>query len=125
RRRVGLVDYSVVAKGAQAIRARIGELKGRGGSIAVVDAISDEDLRRMGPALKDFALVTAGSGVAIGLAANFGIDPRPRAAMLPPAQGAGAVLSGSCSTATNAQVRQFVASGGTAIPTDPLAIHTP
>ena len=125
KRKVGLIDYSVVAKGAPAIRARIEELKGQGVSIAIVDAISDEDLRRMGPALKDFALVTAGSGVAIGLAANFGIDPTPRAAMLPPAQGAGAVLSGSCSTATNAQVRQFVASGGTAIAIDPLAIQTP
>jgi len=125
RRKVGLIDYSAVAKGAPAIRARIGELKGQGVSIAIVDAISDEDLRRMGPALKDFVLVTAGSGVAIGLAANFGIDPTPRAAMLPPAQGTGAVLSGSCSTATNAQVREFVASGGTAIAIDPLAIQTP
>jgi 3-dehydrotetronate 4-kinase len=124
KRKVGLIDYSVVAKGAQAIAARIAELKGEGVSIAIVDAISDDDLRRMGPALKDLALVTAGSGVAIGLPPNFGISPTPRAAMLPPAQGKAAVLSGSCSTATNAQVHRFVASGGPAIAIDPLAIES-
>jgi uncharacterized protein YgbK (DUF1537 family) len=125
KRKVGLIDYTVVAKGAAAIRARIDELRAQAISIAIVDAISDDDLRRMGPALKQLVLLTAGSGVAIGLAANFGINPTPRAAILPPAQGKAAVLSGSCSAATNAQVHEFVASGGPAIAIDPLAIRSP
>ena len=38
---------------------------------AVVDAIEDEDLRCLGAACADLALVTGGSGVAIGLPGNF------------------------------------------------------
>lgn len=124
RRKVGLIDYMTVARGAAAIRARIDELRAQGISIAVVDAISDEDLRRMGPAVKDLPLVTAGSGVAIGLPQNFGISPTPQAAVLPPAGGRAAIVSGSCSTATNAQVRAFVASGNPAFAVDPLARST-
>ena len=123
RRKVGLIDYTVVAKGEAAIRARIDELRRQGISIAIVDAISDDDLRRLGPALKDMPLVTAGSGVAIGLPANFGIKPTPQAAVLPPAQGKAAIVSGSCSTATNAQVRAFIASGNPALVLDPLSIR--
>ena len=123
RGRVGLIDYATVAKGAEAIRARIAELRAQGIAIAIVDAISDDDLRRMGPALKDLPLVTAGSGVAIGLPANFGIAPTAKASVLPTAHGKAAIVSGSCSTATNAQVRAFIASGQPARGLDPLAIR--
>jgi uncharacterized protein YgbK (DUF1537 family) len=123
KRKVGLVDYTVVAKGDKAIRARVAELRSQGISIAIVDAISDDDLRRMGPAFRDMPLVTAGSGVAIGLPANFGISPTPQAALLPPAQGKAAIVSGSCSTATNAQVRAYIAAGAPALALDPLAIR--
>jgi uncharacterized protein YgbK (DUF1537 family) len=121
KRKVGLVDYAVVARGTDAIARRIAELEGEGVSIAIVDAISDDDLRRLGPALKDFALVTAGSGVAIGLPANWGIAPTARAASLPPPAGRAAVISGSCSTATRAQVQAFAATGAPALALDPLA----
>ncbi len=124
KRKVGLIDYAVVAKGEAAIRARIDGLRRQGVAIAIVDAISDDDLRRMGPAFKDLPLVTAGSGVAIGLAPNFGIAPTPQAATLPPADGKAAIVSGSCSTATNAQVHEFVVAGGAAIAIDPLAIRS-
>ena len=123
-RKVGLVDYAVVARGAAAIRERVEELKKQGISIAIIDAVSDDDLRRMGEAFRDWPLVTAGSGVAIGLPANFGIAPTPKAATLPPAQGKAAIVSGSCSTATNAQVHEYVAAGGLAIAIDPLAIES-
>src|SRR5690606_4031433 len=75
RRPVGLIDHRCVASGAAAVRARIDELKAKGVGIAVVDALSNDDLLRLGPALKDMALVTAGSGVAIALPANFGLSP--------------------------------------------------
>ena len=65
-------------------------------------------------------LVTAGSGVAIALAANFGIAPSAVAGALPPAAGARAIVAGSCSEATNRQVRAFVAAGGAALRVDPL-----
>ena len=90
--------------------------------IAIVDAVSNDDLLRLGPALRDLPLVTAGSGVALGLPANFGLAPSPRSATLPPARGLQAIVSGSCSTATNAQVAEFIASGGRALALEPLRI---
>jgi len=120
RRKVGLIDHSVVAQGADAIRSRIAALKAEGVGIAIVDAVSNDDLLRMGPALADLPLVTAGSGVAIALPANFGLRPSNQAAALPAASGLQAVVSGSCSVATNAQVAHFIASGRPALALAPL-----
>jgi len=122
RREIGLVDYQVVARGSGAIRARFDELRKQGTSIAIVDGISNEDLMRLGPALSGMPLVTAGSGVAIALPANFGLVPSNAASALPRATGTKAIISGSCSQATNRQVRSFIATGGSAFPVDPLAI---
>ena len=122
QRQVGLIDYKVVAQGEAAIRARIAELRAQGVGIAVVDAVSNDDLLRLSPALKGMPLVTAGSGVAIGLAANFGLAPSSTASTLPPPTGFQAVVSGSCSLATNRQVRAFMAAGHPALMLDPLAL---
>jgi uncharacterized protein YgbK (DUF1537 family) len=122
RRAVGLVDYKTVAAGAPAVLERIAELKAEGISVAVVDAVSNDDLIRLGPALKGMPLVTAGSGVAIGLPANFGILPSPQSAALPPAAGLQAAVSGSCSLATNRQVKYFVDQGLPARAIDPIRI---
>ena len=124
RRKVGLVDHHTVAQGAAAIAARIEALKAQGVGLAVVDAVSNADLLRLGPALKDMPLVTAGSGVAIGLPANFGIAPSSTASQLPAAAGTQAVVSGSCSQATNRQVQHFIASGRPALAVDPLRLVT-
>ena len=120
RRVVGLVDYTVVARGADAVRERITQLQASGVGIAIVDAISNDDLMRLGPALKGMPLVTAGSGVAIGLPQNFGMTPSAQASVLSKASGMQAVVSGSCSLATNAQVRAFIATGRPALAIDPL-----
>ena len=120
--KVGLIDHKTVAQGAQAIAQRVNDLKAQGISIAVVDAVSNDDLMRLGPALKNMPLVTAGSGVAIGLPANFGLSPTPQASVLPKAQGLQAVVSGSCSQATNRQVAHFKQTGRPAFAIDPLAL---
>lgn len=122
RRKVGLIDHVAVAQGEAAIRARIAALQAEGTGMAVVDAVSNDDLLRLGPALAGMPLVTAGSGVAIGLPANFGIQPTAQAAALPTATGLQAVVSGSCSVATNAQVAHFIASGRPALALEPLRI---
>jgi uncharacterized protein YgbK (DUF1537 family) len=122
RRKVGLINYSTVGAGADAIARRIAQLQADGVAIAVVDALDNDDLLRLGPALKDMALVTAGSGVAIALPANFGLQASARAAELPPAAGMQAVVSGSCSTATQRQVQAFIAAGHAAMAIDPLRI---
>ncbi len=122
RRPVGLLDHTVVARGPEAIRARMAALRAEGVGVAIVDATSNDDLLRLGPALQDMPLVTAGSGVAIGLPANWGLAPSSQASQLPPAQGLRAVVSGSCSQATNRQVAHFKALGRPALALDPLQL---
>ncbi|CAN5707439.1 four-carbon acid sugar kinase family protein [soil metagenome] len=122
KRKVGLIDHTVVARGANAVRERVAELRNDGVGIAIVDAVSNDDLLRLGPALAAMPLVTAGSGVAIGLPANFGIAPSSQASTLPPSGGLQAVVSGSCSLATNRQVLNFIQAGRPAIAIDPLRI---
>jgi uncharacterized protein YgbK (DUF1537 family) len=122
RRKVGLIDHQVVAQGEVAIRERMQQLRADGVGVAIVDAVSNDDLRRMGPALNDLALVTAGSGVAIGLPANFGLLPSTQAGQLPPASGLQAVVSGSCSLATLRQVAQFRRTGRPAFVVDALRL---
>lgn len=120
QRVVGLIDYRVVARGSDAVLERIAQLKAAGVGIAIVDAVSNDDLLRLGPALKGMPLVTAGSGVAIGLGQNFGIAPSLEAGQLPRPSGLKAVVSGSCSLATNRQVQAFIAAGLPALAMDPL-----
>jgi len=126
RGKVGLVPWTVVSAGAEAIRARFAALQSEGVSLAVVDAINDADLHAIASACADHALVTAGSGIAIGLPENFrraGLLPaRSDAAALPAMPGPAAVISGSCSQATNGQVAHWIASGRTALRIDPLEI---
>ena len=122
QRRVGLIDYRTVAQGASAITQRIASLKAAGVSMAVIDAVSNDDLRAMGPALAALSLLTAGSGVAIGLTPALGERALGDAASLPPAQGLRAIVSGSCSTATNGQVAAFIASGGAAFAVNPMQL---
>jgi uncharacterized protein YgbK (DUF1537 family) len=122
RRKVGLIDYRTVGGGERAISERIAQLRGEGVGIAIVDALDNQDLLRLGPALKKLPLVTAGSGVAIALPANFGIQASARASALPRKGGTQAVLSGSCSVATNRQVQAFIAVGRSAMAVDPLRV---
>jgi uncharacterized protein YgbK (DUF1537 family) len=122
RRRVGLIDYRVVARGAEAVQERMVQLQAEGVGVAIVDALSNDDLMRMGPALQGLPLVTGGSGVAIGLPANFGIAPSVQASRLPRAGGLQAVVSGSCSLATRRQVQDFIQRGHPALAIDPLRI---
>jgi len=122
RRKVGLVDYRVVAQGADALRARIEALRKEGIGIAIVDAVSNDDLVRLGAALAGMPLVTAGSGVAIGLPQNFGIAPSNAASALPKASGRRAIVSGSCSSATQRQVRTFLDAGGAAFQVDAMRV---
>jgi uncharacterized protein YgbK (DUF1537 family) len=120
------VPYDVVARGPAAIAERCAALQAEGVGVAVVDAISDADLLHIGAAVAELPLVTAGSGVAIGLPPAWRSSGRLAAAAhadrLPPPQGLQAVVSGSCSIATNAQVLQFRRAGRPALAIDPLAL---
>ena len=122
RKRVGLVDYRVVRKGAEAVRQRFAELAQEGVGIAIVDAVENDDLLTLGAATADMPLVTAGSGLAMGLPAQWGFAPNPQAQRLPRAGGRQAILAGSCSAATQRQTRRFIDAGGAALALDPLQL---
>jgi uncharacterized protein YgbK (DUF1537 family) len=99
---VGHVAFTDVARGAASIREALDRQQAAGHRLIVVDAIRDEDLLAIGAAAASLKLVTGGSGVALGLPANFGCQPGPVAWQ--GQSGRAAALSGSCSTATRAQV---------------------
>jgi 3-dehydrotetronate 4-kinase len=120
-RKVGLIDYRVVAQSAEAICRRMDELRAEGIAIAIVDVLSNEDLDRIGEALRDSSFLTAGSGLGVSLPRNWGFARTTRVS-LPPARGRKAILAGSCSVATNAQVQSFMREGGEAFALDPLRL---
>jgi 3-dehydrotetronate 4-kinase len=119
---VGLIDAATLRAGEVAVRARMATLREEGVGIAIVDATSDEDLMTMGRAFAELPLLIAGSGVAIGLPQNFGISPATDAARLPSAMGYRAIISGSCSAATNLQVQRFREAGQPVFTVDPLRL---
>ena len=122
KHRVGLVNYLHSGKSDEAIAERFHALRHQGVAIAVVDALRNDDLIRLARAVKELPLVTAGSGLAIGLPANFGIEPNVQATELPKAEGKRAIISGSCSRATQGQVAHFIECGGKAIHVDVMAL---
>lgn len=124
RSRVGLIDYQTVARGVQAVRHRMLDLQADGVHAAIVDAISNDDLLTLGEAFAELPLITGGSGLALGLPANFGLRPSPEAGYLPPARGFQAVVAGSCSRATREQLNHFQQSGLPILGIDPLELAT-
>jgi len=109
--KVGLVPFATVAAGAGAIRDSFRRLEAERFRMAIVDAVTDYDLTAIGEACAELALITGGSGVALGLPANFrrqGLLAADRAAdALPAVVGTEAVISGSCSPATLGQVARM------------------
>src|SRR5271166_6213574 len=105
---VGLVPFAVVEQGAAAIRRAMTGLAEQGRRYAIVDAVLDDNLIAIGEAVATHPLVTGGSGVAMGLPANFrragALAERADPGALPPARGAAAALAGSCSRATLMQI---------------------
>ncbi len=105
---VGLVAFATVDQGAAEIRKAMTALKEQGRRYAIVDAVSDRHLRAIGEAAAAHALITGGSGIAIGLPENFRraglLDVIAEPGALPDVQGHAAVLAGSCSRATLAQI---------------------
>jgi 3-dehydrotetronate 4-kinase len=111
RRRVGLVDYGTVSQGSGAIGERFAALRKEGYGFAVVDALSNQDLTEIGAACAGLPLVTAGSGLAVGLPENFRrkgmLAGNVAADALPATGGLRAVIAGSCSAATQGQVARM------------------
>jgi uncharacterized protein YgbK (DUF1537 family) len=111
-------------KGAQAVRTAIETLRSSGFRHAVLDSITDDHLHTLGEACADLKLVTGGSGMAMGLPANFvrqGLLKTGQHYVLPKVTGPTAVLAGSCSVATQGQVA-LMKKEHDAFELDPMAI---
>jgi uncharacterized protein YgbK (DUF1537 family) len=123
---VGLVPYPLVDRGPEAIRARFDELRAHGVRQAIADAVSDRHLLALGAAAADLALITGGSGIAMGLPENFRrrglLAAGERADQLPHTPGPEAILAGSCSAATLGQIERHRASGRPAFALDPVGL---
>lgn len=109
RNKVGLVDLVAVAKGVDAVRARVTELAKQGVSAAIIDAVFDADLETIGRVALDHKLSVGASGIGLGLARAMVASGRAKQASsstdkAKPVGGPAACLAGSCSQATLAQV---------------------
>jgi len=108
RHPVGFVPWSRVSRGSREIAANLQECADAGQVLVIVDALTEDDLLAIGEACADAPLVTGGSGIALGLPRNFhraGLaDDAHRT--FRPAMGREAILAGSCSQATLAQIAE-------------------
>ena len=124
--KVGLIPLTTVHKGPEAIAEALRQARARGERFVILDAITDKHLVNMGTAFAELPLVTGGSGVALGLPANFvrkGLmkaTAAPRSMSAP--KGRTAILAGSCSQATRGQIDAAKAAAIPAYEIDPLAL---
>jgi uncharacterized protein YgbK (DUF1537 family) len=123
---VGLVDYATVLAGADAVKARFARLGGEGVRYVVTDAVTNDDLMVLGAAVDGHVLLTGGSGIAMGLPQNFVkaglLETRAASTSLSAKPGRPGIISGSCSTATRAQIQAAIAAGYPALKVDPMAL---
>ncbi|MCA1219718.1 3-oxo-tetronate kinase [Streptomyces sp. 8L] len=99
RRPVALVRHEAVRAGADAVREELSRVPD---ALTVVDATTDEDLRVIAAATADLPLITGAAGLALGLTGPR--EGRENAGAGPRQDGPRAVLSGSASSMTRAQV---------------------
>ena len=108
--KVGLVDLATVAKGVDAVRARLAELAKQGISAAIIDSVFDPELETIGKVALDHRLSVGASGMGLGLARGLVASGKVKAASSATGQkavgGSVACLAGSCSQATLAQIAQ-------------------
>ena len=106
---VGLIDTATVARGAEAVAARLDALAEEGKGAAIADAIFDADLETLGRAIVAKRFSVGASGLGLGLARALVADGRGTrdaagSALGEPVGGHAACLAGSCSQATLQQI---------------------
>ena len=105
---VGLVAWLSVRAGPAEITANLRKAHRAGQRLVIVDALGDDDLVAIGAAAASAKLITGGSGVAMGLPANFIAAGLARGSTSSGigVDGPEAILAGSCSGATRGQVER-------------------
>jgi len=106
---VGLVGLADIARGPDAVRARLADLSGKGFGAAIADAVFDRDLETIGAVALEHRLSVGASGIGLGLArALLASGKVESSATKPPSNaivgGPAACLAGSCSQATLRQI---------------------
>ncbi|AWM00178.1 3-oxo-tetronate kinase [Bradyrhizobium amphicarpaeae] len=109
RTQIGLVDLATVARGVDAVRARLAELVTKGIGAAIIDAVFDRDLETIGLVAAGHRLSVGASGIGLGLARALVSTGKVKPARASSETGTAvggpaACLAGSCSQATLQQV---------------------
>lgn len=119
--KVGLIDLTAVAAGAEAVA----NLMAGSAPHLIADAVSDADLAVLAEAVHDLPLLTGGSAFAGALPDRYraaGLLSEGAAGALPDLpDGPAIVLSGSCSAMTRRQVKDFTRKGPS-LKLDPLEL---
>ena len=106
--KVGLADLAAIARGPDAVRARLAELAKQDFGAAIADAVFERDLETVGTVALDHRLSVGASGIGLGLAralvTSRGVKANAAAISDKPVGGAVACLAGSCSQATLQQI---------------------
>jgi 3-dehydrotetronate 4-kinase len=100
---VDLIRLNLVREGEKAVSQAFATRASQTATVSITDATSNDDLVVLAGAAKDLKLVTGGSGLALGLGKNFGLQPGQAAQPIIPS-GRRAILAGSCSRMTLKQL---------------------
>jgi 3-dehydrotetronate 4-kinase len=109
RTKVSLVALADIARGPDAVRARLADLASKGFGAAIADAVFDRDLETIGAVALDHRVSVGASGIGLGLAralvASGQVKSQAASAAAEAAVGGpAACLAGSCSQATLQQI---------------------
>jgi uncharacterized protein YgbK (DUF1537 family) len=107
--KIGLVGLSDIARGPDAVRARLADLAAKGFGAAIADAVFDRDLETIGAVALGHRLSVGASGIGLGLARAVAASRGTKSSAPDPASdhpvgGLAACLAGSCSQATLQQI---------------------
>jgi 3-dehydrotetronate 4-kinase len=107
--KIGLVDLAAIARGLDAVRARLADLAGKGIGAVIADAVFERDLETIGQVALDHRVSVGASGLGFGLARALVASGKVKSNAANPMSdaavgGPAACLAGSCSQATLQQI---------------------
>lgn len=109
RTNIGLVVLADIARGPDAVRARLADLAGKGFGAVIADAVFEHDLETIGTVALDHLVSVGASGLGLGLAralvgSGHVTSHTSNASAEAAVGGPAACLAGSCSQATLQQI---------------------
>jgi uncharacterized protein YgbK (DUF1537 family) len=109
RTKISLVALADIARGPDAVRARLADLAGKGFGAVIADAVFERDLETIGTVALDHRVSVGASGLGLGLAralvaSGHVTSHTSNAIAEAPVGGPAACLAGSCSQATLQQI---------------------